>query len=345
MRNATILFALGLLVVLATALPAQGQQVEDRRKLAQTGMKFLSVTTDPRAAALADAATALESGSAALFANPAGMAGFDGFVSVSAAQLQWIADINYNRASLALRPAGGRWGVFGVTFLAVDYGDLQATIRADNDDGFEDLGYSFAPTALAVGVGYARALTDRFSVGAHVKYAHQDLGEAVMSLGDEGGMTMAGSALGVFAYDFGVLYRTGFRSLTFAVTARNFAQEIAYEEESFQLPLTLRIGLAMNVLDFTAMDPAMHALTVSVEAETPRDYEEQVKVGGEYAFMDTFVLRAGYAYPSDVFGPSLGLGIRQGLAGVGAAIDYAYTDAGVFNQFARVHRVALQLSF
>jgi hypothetical protein len=47
---------------------------QDNQKLAQSGFQFLSVVSDARAAAMAEAMTSLEIGSSALFFNPAGMA-------------------------------------------------------------------------------------------------------------------------------------------------------------------------------------------------------------------------------------------------------------------------------
>ncbi len=46
------------------------------------------------------------------------------------------------------------YGVFGFSLMAVDYGEVQETIRADNDQGFIDLG-TIRPSAFAVGAGYA----------------------------------------------------------------------------------------------------------------------------------------------------------------------------------------------
>ncbi len=330
-------------LLLASSPDAYGQKKDERQKLAQTGMKFLSISTDPRAAALGGAVTSLEGASVSLFQNPASMSRLEGFASLNLAQMQWLVDIKYNQASIAFAPSGGRYGVFGFSFMAVDYGDLQQTIRADNDQGFTDLD-SFSPSAMSFGVGYARALTDRFSIGGHVKYVVQDLGDSVDEASG-GGLTTTSNRLSVPAYDFGVLYRTGFRSLNFAVTARNFASEIEYEEESFQLPLTMRIGVSMDLMDLTSSTSTMHAFIVSMDAEHPRDYPEQIKLGGEYVFMNTVALRAGYAFPTDELGVSLGLGVHQQLAGLTLGADYAYTDAGVFNQFTRVHRLALQLSF
>lgn len=328
------------LALLAPALAPAAQQIEEREKLAQTGLKFLSVAGDPRAASLSSAVTALEGGASMLFHNPAGMAWMGGGSDVSLSQTGWIADITYNHAAAALQPAGGRYGVFGVSLTFVDYGELQETVRADNEQGFLDVG-TFSPTGFAAGLGYARAVTDRFSVGGQVKYASQDLGDPISGV-SEGEFTRESVSEGTLAYDFGVHYKTGFESLSFAVSARNFAPEISFAEESFQLPLTLQIGVAMDVIDLTALDPGTHRLVVSADAANPRDFAEQIKLGGEYTFLNTLSLRGGYTFPTDEEGVSLGAGIRQSLGGVGLGADYAYTDFGAFSG---VHRVAVRFSF
>ena len=88
-----------------------------------------------------------------------GLATQQNFVTAGASQVQFIADIDYNIAGMSFAPRGGRYGVIGISLLHVDYGAMQETIRANNDDGFVDLG-TFSPSAYAIGVGYARALTD-----------------------------------------------------------------------------------------------------------------------------------------------------------------------------------------
>src|SRR5690606_1999453 len=128
----------------------------------------------------------------------------------------------------------------GVNVVAVDYGDFEGTVRADNASGYEDTGI-FSPTAMAIGVGYARALSDRFAIGGGVKYAVQDLGEFAVSR-NGAGFTNDDYKLSTPAFDFGVLYKTGFRSLNLAMSVRNFSRELKYEQENFELPLSFRIG-------------------------------------------------------------------------------------------------------
>jgi len=137
-------------------------------KLAQTGMKFLSFSPDARAAALGDAFTAKTGGASSLFYNPAGMARLEG-MNVVVGLTQWIADITYNAGGFAY---ASNAGVFGVSYMSVDYGELQGTTRSSSDAGYEDT-EKFTPTASVIGLGYAFAPTDRFSVGGQIKFASE----------------------------------------------------------------------------------------------------------------------------------------------------------------------------
>ena len=229
--------------------------------------------------------------------------------------------------------------------VAVDYGQVQGTIRFNNEQGYIDTGM-IEPSALAAGISYARTLSDRFSVGGTVKYAMQDLGSAYLGLDETGelGGEAPTSELqeGTPAFDFGVMYRTGFRSLNLAFAARNFASELKYAEKSFELPLTFYLGASLNVADFMNVNADVHSLQVSVEGVHPRAFSEQLKVGGEYDFMNTLSLRAGYVFPTDMQGINLGAGIHQALASTTLAVDYGYSD---YDFFGAVHRIAVRLAF
>ena len=306
-----------ILAMMITCVPLMtGAQERTDAKLAQTGLKFLSIGVSARQAALADAFTAADGNSVSQFYNPAGMARLDGIADVSLGSVSWIADIKHHHASIALK--AGDLGVFGLAFQYADYGKIEATILANNSQGFLDIG-TIKPNAYSVGLGYARALTDKFSVGGNVKYVRQDLGvgttEAsyIGGAGSVTGATLDGqnkNALDVVAFDFGLIYQTGYKSLNIGMSVRNFAREVKYQKESFQLPLTFRIGVSMNVLDFTDFDRNQHSLLVTVDAEHPRDFPEQMKVGLEYVFMDLVAARIGYVSPADEHSLSYGLGLQ-----------------------------------
>jgi len=324
---------LGVCVVSTTAF---GQQ-----KLAQTGMKFLNVTTDPRAAALGEAFTAVDGNSASMFFNPAGMARSTGFANVALGQVRWIADIKHNFVSASFSPWEGEYGVLGLMIQTADYGDLQGTIRSNNAQGYEDLG-NFNPKATMIGAGYARALSDKFSVGGTVKWVHQDLGDGIISVTTGGEYVERTNVVNVFAFDFGMLYRTGYKSLQFGVVVRNYAKEARYIDEGFQLPLTFRIGLSMNLFDFLDVDKDMHQFLLSVDAEHPRDFPERVKMGGEYVFMQILSLRAGLISLADEQKFSYGVGLQKSFSSFGLGVDYAYTPFGVFD---KVQTFSFRFSF
>ena len=337
MNTMLLRFLILLVVMLAIALPPMQAQ----QKIAQTGMKFLNVGTDPRSVALGEAMTSVEGNSSAMFFNPAAMARLQGFGHVSVGQAKWIADMDHNFGSLAVSPEGGEYGVFGVFLQAVDYGDFEGTIIYPNEVGFLDIG-TFSPKAFMIGVGYARAFSDKFSLGGNVKFVSQDLGTAVTSQDTLGNRVTASNSTNVPAFDFGILYKTGFKSLNFGMTVRNFAREVRYVNEGFQLPLTFKIGLSMNMLDIMNIDKEENSFLLSIDAEHPRDFQEQIRVGGEYVFMNQFAFRVGYVTPTDEQGISLGVGVRQSIAGTTLGLDYAYTSFGIFDQ---VHRFSFQFGF
>jgi len=111
-----------------------------QEKLAQTGMQFLSVISDGRAAALGGSVNSRELQSSALFFNPATM-GFDtSFVNASFSRNEWIADITNNNFSLSVNPADGDFGIFGASLQLIDYGKIEGTIVSSNEQGYIDMG-------------------------------------------------------------------------------------------------------------------------------------------------------------------------------------------------------------
>ena len=332
-----------IIAVLLFVLLVSGLTYSQNEKLAQSGFQFLSVVSDARAAAMADAMTSLQVGSSALFFNPAGMASMENFMDVTVSTNKWIADIQHNTASLAISPARGNYGVIGFSLQSVDYGDFYGT-RVDKSTA---LGYVdteiFNLTAFAMGMGYAKQLTDRFSVGGQVRWVNQDLGQSVVpefgSKLDSTGVAVPdtsekdiSSDLTPLAFDFGTQFRTDFKSLVFGMSVRNFSKEIKYVEEGFQLPLVFNLGISMNVMDFWGEAPMEQALYVSVDASHYRSHAEQIKVGLDYRMLNVLSLRGGYVSNNDESGFSFGLG----LSSFGLTFDYAYTPFGVFDNVQRM---------
>lgn len=315
---------------------------QDNKKLAQAGMKFLSVNMDARTAGLSDAVTSIEDmGPAMSFINPAGVSRQENLASASMGSMSWIADIKYYYAAVSLAPANGQYGVFTLNFQGVNYGDFFGTVRADNDQGFLETG-KYSPYAYSFGLYYAIALSEKFSIGGGLKYITQYLGPVYTYSNTAQNLVNKDNKKNVLAYDFGLIYKTGFKSLNFGMSVRNFSSEIFYEKEQFQLPLTFKIGLSMNMLDLVeGVDQSQHSMNLSIDAVHYRDYPEQICIGGEYTFMKMVSFRAGVSFPNDERSYTLGVGFKQELSGYGVAVDYAYAPFGIFDP---VHRFAVKFS-
>jgi hypothetical protein len=334
MKRISLYFISGLIIALCLSATSAAQ---DNTKLAQTGLQFLSVASDARGAALADALTSTENQSSSLFFNPAGMANMPTFIDVTASRNEWIADIQHHAFSLAIKPAGGSYGVLGFSVQSVDYGEVLGTRVArsgdpqtDIDKGYVDTG-TISPSALAFGVGYAKALSDRFSVGGQVKWVRQSLGESVIPETDST-TAISKNEVTPWAFDFGTLFKTGFKSLAFGMSVRNFSEEIEYSEEGFQLPLVFTMGISMNLMDVIKLGDMKQSAILAVDATHDRSHPEQLKIGVDYKLVDILSLRGGYVFNNDEDNVTFGFGVSQ----FGFALDYAYTPFGVFDNVQRV---------
>lgn len=338
------LVVLALMCLLINEI-ASGQNFPGRdkefHKLAQSTMTFLNIDVGARAVGMGGAFTTVKNDITALFWNPAGAAKIKGGI-LSLNQAQWIADMN----QLALAAAYGtnNLGTYGFTLVIMDNGSIQRTIPDPSQSRGFILDGTFGVDQWAAGFAYARQLTDKFGIGGQVKYVSQDLGQATIakSAEDIAGTTVENKK-STLAFDFGTLYYFGFKDLRIGMSIRNFSRPIKYSFESFNLPVTFKIGLAMNVLSLSDKTEGS-GLQLSVETIKPFDQSEKILVGGEYLMNDLLALRAGYRSNSDLSSFSAGFGIKQAVLGdINLIIDYAYSE--VDDAFSTVHRFSFGFTF
>jgi hypothetical protein len=349
-NNISKLIVLTLLVVLVQ----YNGYAQENQKLAQTGLQFLGIISDARAASMGEAMTSLQTNSSSLFINPAGMSWMENFFEVSASSNLWIADIKHYTLGMAISPLSGEYGVIGFSVQYVDYGSfIETRVNKYTDKGYDDIGI-FKLNALALGFGYAKRLTDRFSIGGHIRWARQDLGNSYIPnefkqnpildtltgqiIGYSDSAVIATNKMTPLVFDFGTQFKTGIKSLVFGMSIRNFSGDMQYAYEGFQTPLTFTIGISMNVMDLLGELPLNQALNVSIDASHYRDHPEQLKIGIEYQIMSMLSIRGGYITNNDEGGTSFGVGVSQ----FGFAFDYAYTPFGIFN---KVQRMTARFSF
>mgnify|MGYP006288984445 CR=1 FL=1 len=320
MKKIKVVLLIGMIFLMG--LQSTYAQSGNIKKIAQTGLQFLKVDMSARAAGMASAYTMIGNDASSVFYNPAGLTQMESTYDAMFTRTQWIADISYNAGAVAAD--FGNIGTFGLSFISADYGDIQGTRIASNTAGY-DLTEKLDVGATAVGLAYARALNNKFTVGGNVKWVSQRLGSNII---DEETVKNEVSSVAV---DFGTIFYPGYiPSLRLGMNIRNFSGQLVYEEEEFDIPLNFRIGVAFDAFDFFGGSPN-NALTLSVDALHPKDYTERLHLGAEYMFLNTLAFSAGYKTNYDEEGLTLGFGLNYELAGVRVKADYAWASMGIFS--------------
>ena len=327
MKKVKYIFNVLLLLAIVSS-PVYSQM----KKVAQTGLQFLKIDAGAREASMAGAMTMAGFSANAVFYNPAGLGRQVSSTDVAINTTQWIADINYYSfaASYKLEDIGS----FALSAVFSDYGDIIGTRVASNSAGYIKTG-NVDVNAYAVGLSYAKNLSDKFSIGGTIKYVGQKLGSNLM----QSGSTKENKVSGV-AFDFGTIYYPGWKSFRFGMSVRNFSAAYEYEKESFELPLTFTIGVAMDVMDLVGMND--QTLLLSIDAVHPRDYTERLNVGTEYLLMDMFAIRLGYKSNNDNEGLTAGFGVNYEVSGIDMRVDYSYSAMEYFDA---VNRFTIGFSF
>lgn len=330
-----------LLMMAAMAMPGISRDVT---KVGTTAAPFLSIGVGARSLALGGAFVSIANDASAMYWNVAGIAQLQR-PEVIFNHSEWIADINFDYAGI-VAPLGAR-GTIGVNLTSLNMGELEQTTE-DQPNG---TGVNFNAGSLAMGISYARQLTERFSIGFNGKYIREQIWNS--------------SATG-FALDVGTLYKTPFRGLRLGMSITNFGTKMQLsgddllvqvdidpnidgnnqtinallETGRFDLPLLFRFGMSMELVN-----NENNRITVAVDALHPNDNAESLNSGVEYVFGDWFALRGGYSaifLDDSEAGFTVGGGIYYDFANLAFKLDYAYED---FGRLEDIQKFTIQLAF
>jgi hypothetical protein len=327
--------------IILVALLMAGSASADFSKVGASGAQFLKIGVGSKYQAMGEASVAVANDIYATYWNPAGLAEIEN-TAVGFTNVNWILDINLNYVALAKYFED--IGVFGLSATVLSMGDQEIT-TFEQQDG---TGNYYSAASYAVGLSYARQLTSRFAFGGTVKY----LGERIHNEKSEG-----------FAFDFGTLLYTGFRSLRLGMSITNMGPElrftgpdldVGYDAQDgqganqpvgaelkttpYDLPMTFRVGAAYDI----DMGPSS-ILTLSGELKHPNDNEQQVALGAEFGFNGRFFLRAGHKFNYDEEGLTLGGGLNTSISNdTKITIDYAWQD---FGRLQSTHRFSVGFTF
>ena len=351
MQTKTSCIVKGLLVLLMTALPAGSRGIA-QSKVATTAAQFLGISVGAKGISMGSAFVASAEDASTLYWNPGA------FVQADKSEIvfvntEWLVGTKFRWAGLIVNLDGEN--AIGLSFTQLDYGDEEVTTVTSP----EGTGDRWSAKDMAIGLSYARKLTDRFSIGGTAKYVSQ-------SIYNESASTIS--------FDLGLLFNTGFNNMRLGMSMSNFGGDLtlggkdllqrvdidpsnagsnkllvaSMKTDAWPLPLLFRVGLAMDVIKNDDM-----SATVAVDALRPNDNTESVNVGAEVGWMNTFFIRGGYkslfggesAFKRDVQqeGLALGAGVKYRITGIASLeVNYAYEKFGLFGN---LNTIALAIGF
>lgn len=198
-------------------------------------------------------------------------------------------------------------------------------------------GQLFYANNTALGMNYARKLSQNFSIGIGLKYIYEGI---------------ASYTNHTITADIGFLYTTDYKDLTFAVVVKNFggnSQMIGSDLETtfnrtdvvlnkYTTPSIFKMGFS-----FVPYESKSKKVVASAELNHPSDNAENIRLGGELSFRDLLFTRLGYKL--SVQGqnyPTAGIGVKTRLGVHPLYIDYAVNPT---NRMGVQHLIGLSIPF
>lgn len=285
-------------------------------------LQFLKIGNGARATGMGETFVAVSNDITSLQWNPAGLVSFKEN-GITASYTQWFVDTRLNYFGGVYHFGGNNAIGASVTSLRTE--DMKVTTE------FQPTGTGeyFRFSDIAIGLSFARQMTEQFSFGATIKYVEENLGALKMR--------------GVLG-DLATFYRTGIGTSRFAIMISNFGGQLTPSGEvnliggrttnSFQKfppPTSFQLGFAL--------EPYMtstNRLTTAVQLNSPSDNAENLNFGAEYAYRDFLFFRGGYKFNVDDEDFSAGIGLRFPISFAFANLDYSisrYENLGLAQRF------------
>jgi len=339
------------MVILTLVLSAQVFAAGSNRAGTNAASELL-IPVGARYIAMGGASAAGVSGLDAIYWNPAGLDRMPYLAAGLFSHMTYIADIGVSYVAAGIKFGG--IGSVGLSFKTLSFGDIPIT----SEDFPDGTGALFSPQFMTIGLSYSRALTDRVSVGATAKIISEtldrvgatgfafDIGAQYQNLGDINGLS-----IGVVIKNFGPAMKFDGNGLLRKGDPLDVSRPASYYQVvagADELPSTMEIGLgyALNLSETNTVGVQSHFVNNNFD-------DDFTRLGLEYNFNNMVFLRGGYSLSmnntedatgesTNIFGLTLGAGLKYSFSGLTLGIDYAYRAV---NYFDASNVFSLELSF
>ncbi len=340
-----------LLIFSLASMPSAWSGNPDRQ--GEAGAYELLMNPWARSAGLHTMTTANIRGVEAMRLNVAGMGRINN-LEVMASYANYLQGTGITMNSLGIVTKSGEGGAFGLSLMALDFGEIEVT-TVDQPEG---TGTTFSPSFFHLGLGYAYTFENKISVGLALRLISESIADV--------------SAFG-FALDAGVQYVTGENdNFKFGISLRNVGSPMKFTGEglatpspapngggyevtlnqrsaTFELPSMLNIGLSYDFLF-----GENHRLTVLGNFTSNSFSQDQLGGGAEYSLNELFTIRAGYKvdlgdvpqaedpiYTGLAAGAGFDLPLNKENKNTRLGIDYAFRNTRLWNG---THNISLRIS-
>ncbi len=294
-------YLVAIFLITVIALPVQKVNAGNKDRAGQAGADELLINPWARSSGWGGANVSCIRGIEGIFNNVAGLA-HTPKTEIVFSYADWMRGADIRLMSFGLSQRIGESGVFGFSFMSLNFGEIDITTIDLPDGGIG----KFSPRYLNVNISYAKAFSNSIFGGLNVKVISESISDA--------------SASGI-AFDAGIQYITGeLENIKFGISLRNvgigkmkFSGDgyslqtmvpnnnnqftTTQRGASFEIPTQLNIGAGYDFL----FDGSRFTLAGAFISNSFK--KDQFSLGGEFSFKEYVQLRASYTYEEGITKP------------------------------------------
>lgn len=348
-------------LLLCTAMPASAGNPD---RIGQAGAGQLVMNGFARSSGMGWASVSSITGVEAIYMNLGGLARATS-TEILFANTNWLGGTGVSMNSFGFaQPIGASEGVLGFSLTTVDIGEIEITTTELPEGGVGTVNPRLTNLALA----YSKKFTAAIAGGVLVRVHNENIPNAkTTGVAIDAGISYYATAdkkdplkkddikFGISLKNVGPDTRFGGDGLSFKATNNQNKQEMTFNQRSqgFGLPTLINIGGSYDFRLDNTKESYYHRLTTALNFTSYAYQRNQFTLGAEYAFKNTFMFRAGYAFEDGGFnydtrtsvhpGLSAGLSYEFALGKEGTskfAIDYSFRNSNPFNG---THSVGVRL--